>query len=193
MQIFAKSIDDFKTDRKDIAPPLPPYLQLVPIAFYLSILGTVIFNALFLALYSQAGQAKQNYLRQDKQLLADLDSTKKDRQNLELEAKKATDMATWVDASRPLQPLVVEIARSMGEDANLMELRLDRAAENASQIKLSLRLQTDNAKQLDQTLQTIADNRFRSFSPQQSMVKGEVEYKATLFWQDSNREPASVK
>lgn len=191
MQIYARTIDDFKTERKDIAPPLPGYLRLVPMFLYLSIVASILLNALFIARFSQAGQAKDISLKQDRQTLADLDAAKKQRGELETEAKKATDMANWVDASRPLQPLIVEIARSMEPEASLMELRMDRDAENAAQVKLSLRLQTDNARQLDQTLQTIANSRFRTYSPQQSMVKGEVDYKATLLWQDAAREQSA--
>ena len=196
MQIHGRFIDDFKTERKDVAPPLPAYLRLVPIIFYMSIAATILLNGLFLARLSQASQVKESSLKQDRSLLSQLDEVKKQRQQLEGEAKKATDLANWVDGSRPLQPLIVDIARSMEGDSSIVEMQLERAQENASQIRLSLRLQTGNTKQLDQTLQTIANSRFRTFSPQQSMERGEIEYKATLFWQDSLREqptPAPVQ
>lgn len=196
MQIHAKFIDDFKTERKDVAPPLPAYLRLVPMLFYLTIVAAILLNALFLARLSQANQLKENSLKEDRQILAELDGVKKQRRELEIEAKKATELASWVDASRPLQPLIVDIARSMEGDSSIVEMQLVRAAENASQIQLSLRLQTANTRQLDQTLQTIANSRFRTFSPQQTMERGEVDYKATLFWQDSLREqpaPALVQ
>lgn len=196
MQLHARFIDDFKTERKDIAPPLPPYLRLVPIFFYLAIVASILLNALFLARWSQASQAKEASISQDKATLAELAQVKEKRQKLETEARKATDLANWVEGSRPLQPLIVDIARSMEKDSSIVEMSLERAAENASQIKLGLRLQTANTRQLDLTLQTIANARFRTFSPQQSMERGEVEYKATLFWQDSSRgqpEPAVVQ
>jgi hypothetical protein len=196
MQIHARYIDDFKTERKDIAPPLPGYLRLVPICFYLSVVAAILFNALILVQWSQANQAREASLKQDRELKAELEGVKKQRQQLEVEAKKATDLANWVEGSRPLQPLIVDIARSMEKDSSIVEMRLERAPDNASQVKLQLRLQTVNPRQLDQTLQTIANARFRTFSPQQSMERGEVEYKATLFWQDSSRgqpEPSPVQ
>jgi cell division protein FtsB len=196
MQIHARFIDDFKTERKDIAPPLPAYLRLVPVLFYVSIVATILLNALFLTQWRQASQAKDASLKQNRDLEAQLEAVKKERQQLEAEAKKATDVASWLDGSRPLQPLIVDIARSMEKDTSIVEMHLERAPENASQIRLGLRLQTANTRQLDQTLQTIANARFRTFSPQQSMDRGEVDYKATLLWQDSSRgqpEPASVQ
>jgi len=196
MQIHARFIDDFKTERKDIAPPLPGYLRLVPVIFYVSIVASILLNALFIARWSQASQAKELSIKQGKEIAAQLESVKAQRTQLETEARKATDLATWVEGSRPLQPLIVDIARSMEADSSIVEMQLERAPENASQIHLGLRLLTSNTRQLDQTLQTIANARFRTFSPQQSMEKGEVEYKATLFWQDSSRgqpEPAAVQ
>lgn len=189
MQIYAKSIDDFKTERKDVSPPLPAYLRLVPMFFYLSVVAAILLNALFVANFSQAVQARDRAKAEDQQLQVDIGEIKQRRQALEAETKKASDLAAWVDSSRALQPLIVEIARSMEKDAALLELKLDRDVQNPAQIQLSLRLQSSNPRQLDLALQTIANNRFRTFSPQQNTTKGEVDYKATLMWQGANREP----
>ena len=40
MQIIADQIDDLKTDRKDVMPPLPMVFRLVPILFY----GAIAFS-----------------------------------------------------------------------------------------------------------------------------------------------------
>ncbi len=188
MQIHARIIDDFKTERKDISPPLQAYLRLVPVLLYAAIAGSILLNALFIARYSQAGSARDTAVRQDSELNTELDGVKSRRQALEDETKKASDLSAWVEASRPLQSLVVEIARSMGSDASLVDLSLERDTTNPAQILLSMRLQSENPKQLDETVQTIARNRFRTFSPQQTMEKGVVDYKATLLWQSSARE-----
>ena len=191
MQIHGRYIDDFKTERKDVAPPLPTYLRLVPILFYATIVGSVLLNALFIAQFSQAGQIREAERKKNRELKVELDATKSKRLELESEAKRATDLANWVDTSRPLQPLIVEVARSMEPEASLVDLKLERNEDNPSQIRIALKIQTDNTRQLDQTLQAISNSRFRLFSPQQSMDKGEANYSATLLWQDSNREAMS--
>jgi len=188
MQIFAKSIDDFKTDRKGMSPPLPIYLRIVPMLFYLTIAASILLNGLFFMRYIQAGKNKETALIRDTQIQADLDGAKKQRQDLESETMRATDIAAWLNASRPLQPLVVEIARSIEDDSSIIELRLDRDADNPTQIRFSMRLSSDSAHQLDVTLKKIAALRFRTFSPQQTMEKGTIDYKATLIWLDANRE-----
>lgn len=184
MHIFSRIIDDFKTERKDIAPPLPPYLRLVPVFFYLSVAAGILLNVLFFVLSSQASRTKAAAVAEELKLTAEMETTRANRKSLEDETKKATDLISWIETARPLQPLAVEIARSIGEGSSLNELLLERSDENPSQILMTLRLKTDNPKQLDQTLQTISEKNFRTFSPQQSMDKGETEYRATLLWQN---------
>ena len=185
MQIFAKSIDDFKSDRKDISPPLPIYLRILPVVFYLTVLATILLNGLFFLNLSQASKNKDLAVARDRQIQADLVAAKKERGDLEDEAKKASDILAWMDAARPLQPLMVEIARSIEPDSSILELRMDRDAENPTQIRFALRLSSETTRQLDLTLAKISDLRFRTFSPQQSLNKGEIDYKATLLWLDA--------
>lgn len=185
MQITARSIDDFKTDRKGISPPLPIYLRLLPLLFYLAVLGSIVLSGLFFIRYSQAGKMRDVARQRAGQIQADLQASKKQRQDLENEAKKASDIVAWLEASRPLQPLLVEIGRSIEPNSSIVELRLDRDANNPAQIRFSLRLSSDGTRQLDLTLAKIAALRFRTFSPQQTFEKGEIDYKATLIWLDA--------
>lgn len=193
MQISARSIDDFKTDRKGITPPLPIYLRLLPIIFYLTIIATLILNGIFILRLSQADKSREAALLRDKEITAQIASTKTERQALENEAKKASDIVSWLDAARPLQPLVVAITRSIEPESSMQELRLDRDAENPAQIRLSMKLNGEILRQLDATLAQIAKLRFRTFSPQQSVQNGEISYQATLLWLDAaarNKEPS---
>lgn len=186
MQIFAKYVDDFKTERKSIAPPLPPYLRLVPLLLYASILAAILFNALFMVRYSQASRAKEQMQIQDRQALAEKDQIRAQREQMETETKKASDIVNWVEASVPLQPLALEIVRAVSEGTLVNELNLTRSEDNPAQIKLLLRLATDNPNQLDEILQKITQNQFRIYSPEQAMEKGELDYRATLLWQNSS-------
>lgn len=187
MQLPAKSIDDFKTERKGISPPLPTYLRVVPLLFYLTIIASIVLSGLFFLNYGEAKKSKEAAIQQNKKLQADIKSTAQMRKDLENEAKKASDVAAYVEASRPLQPLVVEIARSMQPEASLLDLRLVRDGDNPAQIKLNLRLGAETTKQLDLTLAKIGEQQFRAFAPQQNLAKGEISYQATLLWQDPSR------
>ncbi len=190
MLIYAKSIDDFKTERKDISPPLPVYLRLVPLIFYLTIGASILLNGLFFVRYSQANLEREETLRRDRQYKADLAESAQQRKELEDEAKKASDVAAWLSGARPLQPLLVEIARSIEENSTIVEVKLERDGESPAQIRFSLRLGSETPRQLDLTLVRLGEMRFRAYSPEQTVSKGEIDYKATLLWQDGNRSQA---
>jgi len=185
MQIPVYLIDDFKTDRKGGSPPLPIYLRLLPILLYLTILASILLNAIFVVRLSQAGSSQEVALARDRSTQDELKKAKDSRTALEKEAKKASDILAWLDAARPLQPLVVAIARSIEPGSSILSLRLDRDAENPAQIRFSIRIASETPRQLDLTLAKIADLRFRAFSPQQTAEKGEFEYSATLIWLDA--------
>ena len=84
----------------------------------------------------------------------------------------------------PLQPLVVAIVRSMAANSSIVELNLERDAETPSQLRLGLRLNTDSDKQLEDTLEVIRDMHYREFSPTQTRVRGDLDYKASMLWQN---------
>lgn len=180
MQITDRQIDDFKTDRKDIAPPLPVVLRLVPILFYCSIAVTVIFCTIFFLQYRLAIYKRDNHRMQAAALEAQTQQSRNERSALEAQIKKATDIQSWVAGSRPLQPLVVEIARSMGPKASILNLQLDRSTDDPSQVRMNLRVGTDTTKQIDQTMERIGALDFRAFSPTRELGRGELSYKATL-------------
>lgn len=183
MQITAKQIDDFKTERKDIMPPLPVILRLVPILFYLSIGVTILLSSLYLLQYRLAEKKRDDHRAMTRQIDARASETAAQRTALEAEIKKATDIERWVASSQPVQPLLVEIARSMGPKSSIVDLRLERDASNPAQLRLAMRIGTDSTKQLDTTLERIAALDYRTFSPQQNLGRGELDYRATLIRQ----------
>ena len=184
MQITARQIDDFKSDRKDIAPPLPVVLRLVPLLFYCSIAVAIRLSSIFAIQFQLAVQKRDNHKTMTASLGAQTQDARNQRAALEAQIKKATDIQNWVSSSRPLQPLILAITRSMGPRSSIVDLRLDREADNPSQIRLSLSMGTDSTKQLDLTVEKIAALNYRAFSPTQTLGRGELDYKATLVHQD---------
>lgn len=192
MLISGKDIDDFKTERKNISPPLPVTLRLVPILFYLSIVMGILLNGLFALQLAQATRAKDQATQELSTTKQDLAKVQADRTALEAEVKRASDVATWLESARPLQPMIVNIARSIEPDSSIVELKLERDAENPTQLKLGLRLNGESTKQLDLVLEQIAAQQFRIYTPQQSSQRGEIEYKSTLVWQPGGAPNAEI-
>ncbi|MEI8388029.1 MAG: hypothetical protein WCG76_10535 [Verrucomicrobiota bacterium] len=184
MQITERQIDDFKSDRKDITPPLPMVLRLVPLLFYCSIAVTVILSSIFAIQFQLAVQKRDSHKTQSASLVTQTQDARNQRTALEAQVKKATDIQNWVAGSRPLEPLLVEITRSMGSRSLILDLRLDREAENPSQIRMGLSMGTDSTKQLDTTVEKISTLNYRAFSPTQTLGRGMLDYKATLVYKD---------
>lgn len=184
MQIVASEIDDLKTARKDIMPPLALIFRLVPILFYGALAFVVIVGGVAFWNASVATKKKAAIQARIASLQADIAKTKADRTALEAQIREATDLESWVLASMPMQPLVVGIVRSMSPQSSIVDLTLERDAQTPSQLKLGLRLNTDSDKQLEQTLEVIRGMNFREFSPTQTRVRGDLDYKASLLWQN---------
>jgi len=191
MLIAGQQIDDFKTDRKDITPPLPMVFRLVPILFYLSLLFLVVIGSVALWHSKVAKDRLQEARQRVVQVKNEITQTKAARATLEAQIRESTNLESWVLASMPLQPLVVAIIRSMRPDTALVNLSVERDPETPSQLKLSLRMNADSDEQLNDTLAVIRDMNYREISPTQTMIKGDLAYRASLLWQKSDEEDIS--
>lgn len=184
MLISDAKIDDLKTDRKDIAPPLPMVMRLVPILFYLSLLFLLVVGSVA-SLHAKFSTDQRNaVLARIEASKKEIEETKKQRSALELEISEAMDLEAWVLASMPLQPLVVAVIRSMGPDSEIVEFSLERDSDTPSQLRLGLKLNTASDKQLEKTLAVIRAMDYREFNPTQTRVQGNLDYRANLIWQD---------
>lgn len=184
MQISADQIDDLKTDRKDIMPPLPMVFRLVPILFYSAIAFSLVVGSLAFWNGRVAAQCRDEIRQQVAGINNEIAQTKANRSALEAKIREATDLEAWVLASMPLQPLVVAIIRSMGPNSSIVELSLERDAETPSQLRLGLRLNSDSDRQLEDTLKVVREMHYREFSPTQTRVRGDLDYRASLLWQN---------
>jgi hypothetical protein len=173
-------VDDFKTDRKDILPPLPAILRLVPLLFYLTVASSVILCGLFFYQLKLANDSIQTANAGLAEAQAQVASTAADRKLLESRILRATDVQAWVEGSRPLQPLVVAVARSIKEEASLADLKLDRDESSPSSLKLAMRIGTSSTTQLDETTDAISKENFRLLQPEQTLAEGQINYRATI-------------
>jgi hypothetical protein len=184
MLVPDNAIDDFKTGRKDIAPPLPLIMRLVPLLFYLSLVFLAVVGSLASVHAKFASDHRNSLLGRIEELKKEIEGIKTQKTALENEIQEATDLEAWVLASIPLQPLVVEIIRSMGPQSEIVDFTLERDAETPSQLRIGLKLNTVSDKQIEETLDVIRGLNYREFNPTQTRVQGNLDYRASLLWQD---------
>lgn len=184
MLINETRIDDFKTDRKGISPPLPLVMRLVPLLFYLSLLFLAVVGTVSSIHAKFSSNHRSALLSRIELLKKEIEAVKTEKTALENEIKEATDLEAWVLASIPLQPLVVSIIRSMGPQSEIVDFTLERDAETPSQLRVGLKLNTASDKQIEQTLEVVRGMNYREFNPTQTRVQGNLDYRASLLWQD---------
>lgn len=179
--IIPKSIvDDFKTERKNITPPLPSILRLVPILFYTSVVALVVLVSVFLLQLKFANDSIATYRAALADVGSQMSQLGSERKQVEDRILRATDVQRWVEGSMPVQPLVVTIARSIGKDANLGDLDLKRELESPENMKIGMRIGTTSVAQLEKTTDAITKENFRLVQPEQTLTEGEINYQATI-------------
>ncbi len=189
MIIEPQTLDDLKTERPDISPPLPQAARLVPLVFYAAFLGSAILLGLFALQIGQITQSRDQWLSDATRSKTELQQTKTQKTQLEAKAKRASDFLVWTESARPLQPLLVEIARSISPESSIAELSLNRSTENPGQLRFVVKLNGASTTQLDQVLAKLASHGFRPYSPEQKLSRGEIDYQATLIWQRNLTSP----
>ena len=181
-----KLLHDLKTERQDLTKPLPKILIIVPILFFISLIGAIFLNILFFlkikeaeALSSDWQQRAESEVFQKKQTGMTIDLIKKEEQ-------KGQEINKWVEGSMQMQPLALSVSRSMGPKSSIEELSLYKDKNNPNQILIQLSFINGGQKQLDDTLSAINTVGYRAYSANQSSEQGgKVNYQATLILQNN--------
>ena len=172
---------DLKTDRPDMAQPLPAALGLLPIVFYLSIVAAIGLNAFFFMQLKDAETSKAEWEEKAKSEDELKLTVKSQQDSIDLETARANDVVKWIDGAHPLQPLSLAITRSMNAKSTISELSLIRDRANPDQIWLGLKFDKGGTRQLDDTLDAIQSLGYRYYAAVQTQGQsGLMDYQATL-------------
>ena len=181
---------DLKTERPNVGRALPAALRILPVAFYLATVGSIVLTSFFYLRLRSATTVKEEWLATEKQqtkLTADLEEV---MESVTAEVKKAEEVVAWMDGTREIQKLCLSITRSMAAESTIAELRIDRQTDNPAQIQIGLKLNGGGKRglqteQVDRTVKALAEENFyRSYSAEQNQDKtGALHYSATLIHQ----------
>jgi hypothetical protein len=182
---------DLKNQKGEISSGLPAALKVVPVLFYLSaVLGT---GAMGWCDWKarQAKSAEQELTARKVAYDAEASKVAKELVKLEALTARAGVVSKWMEGALNLQPVCVVINRAAGEDAVISELALSRNPQIPSQVHLALKVSQADSGVIDATLEGIRELNFRAYSAQQTKEGDQLDYKATLVWQ--NGQAASGK
>ncbi|MCB1100305.1 MAG: DUF2681 domain-containing protein, partial [Verrucomicrobiae bacterium] len=94
---------DLKTERTDVLPPLPAVARILPIGFYLGIVGAISLSAFFSWQLRQAETEKAEWLAKEQTEKADQENIIKKMKAVDAETKRAEEVRQWVNSSKGIQ------------------------------------------------------------------------------------------
>lgn len=175
---------DFKTPRTDTSKRLPNSFKMVPVAFYLALVGGAYFMTMDYLAYKNASQEKLAAEAITSQHDAARAAQVAAKKALDAETEKAQQLARWMEGARNLQPVSVAIARAMPPEVRLTDLTIERGEQVPSNLSLSLRINGGTANEIALIENSISRLNYRSYSPQQNKTGDTVEYRSTLVRQE---------
>ena len=107
---------DLKFEADPVAPPLPSGLRMIPILFYVAIVGCAFFTAYFMIQRNAAERARlaqERITAEEKKKIAQIQLK---HTELEGDLTQAKSMIDWVKGSSPLQKLAMAINRKVADD-----------------------------------------------------------------------------
>jgi len=182
---MSEVIHDLKTERQNVSAGLPAGYKFVPIAFYIVSAASLLLS-LYFSLSKKAYEASEADLRfrasnaktEEMKLLTN-------QQSLVDEAKRAEVFAKWLEGSRPLQPVTVVIARSMGKDSTIAGLSLNRNPEIPAHTFMQLKIDGGGSEQIETTLDSIYALDYQTYSAQQVKGRNSTDFQATLIHKEN--------
>ncbi|SKA92095.1 hypothetical protein SAMN02745166_01839 [Prosthecobacter debontii] len=175
---------DFKTPRTDTSKRLPNSFKLVPLAFYLALVGGTYFMTMDWLAYKKAQQAKQQFEQVRKEHEGVSKQLMNEKMALDAETAKAEVVAKWVEGARNIQPISVAIARAMPPEVRISDLSIERGDQVPANLSLTLRINGGSATEVALVDSSITRLNYRSYSPQQSKNGDIIEYRSTLVRQE---------
>lgn len=174
---------DFKTPRTDTSKRLPSSFMLVPVIFYISVLGGIFLNINAYVRYRDASLKRDSFRHQQ----AEHESTKAQlatQENAVIKEKnKAEKLAQWIEGTRTLQPISIAIIRSIPPEITLSDVSFERSADIPAQINLNVRINNGSMEEVSRIQASLQSLNYRPYNSQQLKNGENLEYKTMLVFQ----------
>lgn len=175
---------DFKSPRPDSSRRLPQSYLLVPILFYVVLIGGTYLGVTSYLGYRSALQSRDQWTQVQTEHESARMKFEADRLELVKEKQKAEKLAQWVEGTRSLQPISVAIARALPPEITLAELSLERSSELPQQLGLTVLINNGTLEDVARIQSAVSQLNYRPFNSQQAKSGEALEYKSMLVWQN---------
>jgi len=192
MDTKLKICHDLKTERPDVAQPLPAVASALPIAFYLACVGAIGLNVMFWMKTKAANEKRDEWQQVESSEIRQKGDIVSKQESLDKEEARAKDVLAWIEGSRSFQPLIVSIAKSMEAKGSIVELGLARDPSNPRQVRLDIKFEglANVRAQIESIELALLGMGYRTYGAQQTRGQGNksYDYQATLLWQQGHAE-----
>ncbi len=174
---------DFKTPRTDIPKRLPSSFILVPVIFYICVVGGIFLNITAYVRYRDATMKRDSFHQQQ----AEHESTKGQLEAQESavvkEKNKAEKLAQWIEGTRTLQPISIAIIRNIPPEITLSDMSFERSLDIPAQINLNVRINNGTMEEVSRIQTSLQTLNYRPYNSQQLKNGETLEYKTMLVFQ----------
>ena len=174
---------DFKTQRTDTARRLPSSFMLIPIIFYISVVGGTVLNINSYLSYRNATMKRDSFTHQQAEHKTTKGELESQENAVNKEKQKAEKLAQWIEGTRTLQPISVAIVRSIPPEITLADMTFERSTEIPSQINLNVRINNGDMEEINHIQNSLQDLHYRPYNSQQIKNGDSLEYKTMLVFQ----------
>lgn len=175
-------IHDLKTERQNVSAGLPQAFKLIPFAFYILATVSVLLSLYFyLSIKSYESTEADMSNRLAEAQSAEATTLSKQHAIVE-ESKRADGIAKWLEACLPLQPVAVNVGRSMRKDSTIAELSLIRNPEIPAHTLMQLKIDGGGSQQIETTLNAVYGLNYQTYSAQQVKGRNRTDFQATLIY-----------
>jgi len=178
-------IHDLKNERPDLAPPLPGVMAILPVLFYLTVVGSVALSIMSVMATEKAAASEESAIASEASEQAQTVLIQTELTAINEELARAKEVEAWVHSTRPLMTMVTSIINSVKTGNTLTSLLLARAPENPEHVDMTLLINNGGSAQVEETRNALSKEGYQAFredtrSADRSNRMGDVTYSAVF-------------
>jgi len=178
-------IHDLKNERPDLAPPLPGVMAILPVLFYLTVVGSVALSIMSVMATKKAAASEESAIASEASEQAQTVLIQTELTAINEELARAKEVEAWVHSTRPLMTMVTSIINSVKTGNTLTSLLLARAPENPEHVDMTLLINNGGSAQVEETRNALSKEGYQAFredtrSADRSNRMGDVTYSAVF-------------